>query len=142
MHALGKIIVVAIVVVAVVAFLTYRAAFPTYTYRYRMTVEVTVEGQIKSGSGVIQVDVATLPPITDVPPFHSEVTGEAVFVDLGGSRNLFALLVGAGRKGGVDYPYYIVPRHFELSNRDADVARFPKLQGRWELPPDQKCQFS
>jgi len=48
--------------------------------RYRLTYDVEIDGQIRSGSGVIEVG--------------SRVTGEAVVVDLGGGRYLFSLLAG------------------------------------------------
>lgn len=48
--------------------------------RYRLTYYVEVDGQIRSGSGVVEVG--------------SQVTGEAILVDLGEGRYLFSLLGG------------------------------------------------
>ena len=43
-----------IVAIAAVAGL-YKLKYPTYTYRYRMTVEVDVGGEVRSQSSVIEV---------------------------------------------------------------------------------------
>jgi len=50
--------------VAIVAiFVLYKISYPTQTYRYRMTVNVEVDGQMRSGSSVIEVKVAEQPAI-------------------------------------------------------------------------------
>ena len=63
------------------------------TFRYRLTYEVQTPQGLKSGSGVIQVkyeDTTALPlPNTGL---GNTITGEAVVVDLGGGRYLFALI--------------------------------------------------
>lgn len=110
----------------------------TYTYRYRMTIEVDVDGETKSGSSVIQVQMTKQGQwIVPVPPYVTYAKGEAVFVDLGEGRNVIGLLVSGPNGQVVDYPKYIVPQHFKLSNSDADVKRYPHLEGNWVLPRDQ-----
>ena len=42
----------------VAGFVLYKINYPTYTYRYRMTVNVEVDGQMRSGSSVIEVRVS------------------------------------------------------------------------------------
>src|SRR6185312_5450921 len=66
--------------------------FPTYTYRYRMTVNVESDGHRHSGASVIEVRLKRqLQFLSEVPPVSAEITGEAVFVDLGEGRNVIAL---------------------------------------------------
>ena len=71
----------------------YRHAYPTYTYRFRLAIAVDVGGQTKTASSVIGVKVITQDSfLPQVPPIRDEVHGDAVFLDLGGGKNLFALL--------------------------------------------------
>jgi hypothetical protein len=64
----------------------------THRYRYRLTLEVEADGQVKTGSGVIQV-TSRLDFVPGRPlKFTTTFSGEAVYVDLGPRGNLFALL--------------------------------------------------
>lgn len=63
------------------------ALFPSWTYRYRLTVEVVDNGRVYSGSSVIQIKrERTTNGVGGI------VTGEAVAVDIGDKGTLFALL--------------------------------------------------
>lgn len=83
-------------VAAVIAAVTYgwSAAMPSRNaHRFRLTVEVNTTYGPRSGSSVVEVereDVRWIP----VPGsrYMFRVRGEAVFVDLGGGRNLVAVL--------------------------------------------------
>lgn len=132
-------VVLSVVVLIGGAVAWYKISYPTYTYRYRMTVEVVTDGALRSGSSVIEVQLIKQPPIiTNSPPVFPKVRGEAVFVDLGAGRNVIALLAAGPNGNNVDYPSSVVAQHFRLSGvKNEDLARFPKLQGRWELPEDQ-----
>src|SRR5205085_4392499 len=57
-------------------------------HKYRMTVEVETSAGVKSASGV----VAVTPYRGYSGGGRTRVSGEAVFVDLGGAKNLVALL--------------------------------------------------
>jgi hypothetical protein len=142
MRAFGK-IVLGVVLLIGGTVLWYMLAFPTYTYRCRMTVEVMVDGVLQSGSSVIEVQLITQPRIiTDTPPVFPKVRAEAVFVDLGKGRNTIALLASGPNASFVDYPAYVVSTHFKLSTVvSEDLVKFPKLQGRWDLPDDQMPSF-
>ena len=79
---------------------SYRWMYPTYVVRYRLTVNAAVGEQRHSGSSVIEVLIKLQPHfLPDMPPWGIRVRGEAVFVDLGESRNLVALLNPERRKG-------------------------------------------
>jgi hypothetical protein len=106
-------------------------AYPTYTYRYRMTVEVNVDGVVHSGSSVVEIKLQTQPNLLSNPPIVPHVHGQAVFIDLGGGRNVFAMLASGPDGTNLDYPYQIIPRVFK------DTFEFPyfaKLHGRREIP--------
>ena len=112
----------------------YPFAYPTYTFRYRMTVEVEDGGKIHSNSSVIEVRLAKQPPLlVPAPPVTQKLLGEAVYVDLGEGRNVTALLASGVNASDVDYPVHIVPAHFNLSYEDGDLRKYPQLTGRWEL---------
>ncbi len=69
--------------------------FPSYSWHQKMTVEVEVNGQVYSGSSVVEMTVSDRPPF---PLVHGgagrdlDMRGEAVVVELPESRYLFALL--------------------------------------------------
>lgn len=112
----------------------YKLIYPTYSYRYRMTVEVDVRGETKSGASVIEVRLSKQPKfLPEVPAVATTVLGDAVFVDLGEGRNVIAVLASGPNGSYVDYPQHVVPGHFKLSYADRDLVQFPQLQGRWDL---------
>ena len=115
----------------------YKLSYPTYTYRYRMTVEVIVDGVMRSGSSVVEIKIQTQPAAGSVPPIYPYVSGEAVVVDLGNGRNLFALLADGSNANGVDYAYYVVPKVFDIQ----DLAKLPKLHGTREIFPSYPPAF-
>lgn len=52
-----------ILAAAIGAVVLYRIAYPSVTLRYRLTLEAEVEGQPKTGSGVIEVTYSKQPQI-------------------------------------------------------------------------------
>lgn len=137
MRTLG-IIVLCVALLIGGAVVGYRLAYPIYTYRYRMTVEVEVNGRIESGSSVIEVRVEKQPQWPQSGfPIVVRVSGEAAFVDLGNGRNVVALLAADGGSY-VDYPAYVVPAHAKLSYDDKDLPKFPRLTGHWQLNPTER----
>jgi hypothetical protein len=117
----------------VLAFWTF--GYPTYTYRYRLTVEAMVGGSIHSGSGVIEIELRTQPRTSDIPPVAPRVHGDAVFVDLGGGRNVVALLAGGAEAKDWDQPINLVPSLFPpIDARRDELARFTALRGRSDVP--------
>jgi hypothetical protein len=67
--------------------------FPSWMIRYRLTIEVAVADEIKSGSGVIETiwHKQSNDPLTEVP-WGLEIRGEAISIDLNSHSRLFALL--------------------------------------------------
>lgn len=129
------------ILVLVVVF-GWMAAYPTYTYRYRMTVTVEVDGQSRSASSVVEIKLKKQPKIlSDAIPVVAHVRGDAVLVDLGDGRNVFALLTSGPLGHAMDHPKTLVPRHFNLSYDLTDLAKYPKLQGRWELSAAEMPTF-
>jgi|SRR4051794_36622414 hypothetical protein len=81
----------------------YAIAYPTYSYRFRITLEVETADGLKSGSSVLEVTTRQYPTWVTLGAndHQTSVRGEAVFVDLGSGRNLVALLaLGPTAKDG------------------------------------------
>jgi hypothetical protein len=115
----------------------------THRFRYRLTIEVSVDGQLKGGSGVIQV--TGRPDLVPGRPLKYTMTfsGEAVEVDLGQRGSLFALLTF---RDGFNAAYLPSKAFFSTAisaDRAEQEERFKRLndlvrQGaRAELLPDQ-----
>ena len=125
-----------IALAAVVAgFVLYKIAYPTYSCRYRMTVNVEVDGQLRSGSSVIEFWASKRPRVPGSILMKTGVVGEAVFVDLGGQRNIVALLASGPYAENTGFPEGVVNSHFKLNLLDdRHAASLSALRGRWELP--------
>ena len=67
--------------------------------RYKVTVEVDDNGTPRAGSSVMSFALSK-PTVALVSPYNAEFRGEAVAVDLGNGRTLFALLVDEKGDGG------------------------------------------
>lgn len=75
----------------------FKLNYPTCTFRYKLTAEVMTPDGLKTGSSVIEVSYSSVHPLPNPGRWRADkVTGEAVYVDLGGGKNLFVLL-GADR---------------------------------------------
>jgi hypothetical protein len=114
--------------------LAYKIAYPTMVYKYRMTVEVEVNGEIKSGSSVIEVDRYLTPKWLPGGGMRiSHVYGDAVFVDLGSGRNVIAALSVRGGR-----PSWATAEHWPnwIKGPDGRTATFPMPLRRTALIGD------
>jgi hypothetical protein len=93
-----KLGIIAAVLVALIGGLVvaYNLAYPTYSHRYRLTIEVETPEGLKTGSSVIEPYFVAQPMILTSNIGVLGLRGDAVFVDLGGGKNVVALL-GLGR---------------------------------------------
>jgi hypothetical protein len=130
----------AILLIAVVgAVVLYTIAYPSVALRYRLTLEAEVDGQPKSGSGVIEVTYRQRPSVGAVGrDVGVSFRGEAVVLDLGSHGALFALLkAGSDSRSG---PESIVLRAFGFPGGafpgwdDENPKKLRKLSGKRELP--------
>ncbi len=75
----------------------YKLAYPTYTHRYRLTIELEVDGVAKRGSSVIEVRAWSQPKL--LPNFANVLYrsyGEAIHFKLERGPTLIVLLASAG----------------------------------------------
>jgi hypothetical protein len=77
-------------------------------HKYRMTVEVETPAGVKSASGV----VAVTPYRGYSPGGQTRTSGEAVYIDLGGGKNLVALLAHLDNKVDLDAINYVALRAY------------------------------
>jgi hypothetical protein len=126
-------ILVALILVAIV---TYRTVYPSVTLRYRLTLDVEINGSLKSSSGVIEITYSKNPQLLGASAaMTTAVVGQAVWVDLGERDALFALLT-AGRHPR-SAPAYIIPVLFGAtpdSFGPEDFGRIGALSGQREIP--------
>ena len=94
---MNRLLAIAAIVIAIGAatYVAWTWAYPTGTLRYRMTVEVEVNGEIRTGSSVLEARF-TLPPPSPVGGNRvtTRMRGDAAVVDLGDRGLLFVLLTG------------------------------------------------
>ena len=121
---------VGVVVVLAGLYVAYTLKYPTYSYRYRITVEVETADGVKRGSSVLQTKLVQFPYWFTLGnnTYLVQVKGEAVFVDLGNGRNLVALLaLGPGAEDG--RASLFAPRSFFQIKNDV----YPELTWTREL---------
>ncbi len=95
----GTKILAAIVGAAFAGWLGWRLAYPSYSWRQKLTVAVETPEGVKAGSSVAAVEWRDGPDLfPDAPHVTSSMRGEATVVDLGGGRTLFALIGGSERR--------------------------------------------
>lgn len=108
---LGRKILIGILLVVGMMVLWFWALFPTASYRYRLTVAVEVDGQVRSGSSVIEVWYRFYPefmwPIDGM--YTLRVFGEAAAVEVGPRGALVATL-GGGRDQTAVSAYFLAGR--------------------------------
>lgn len=134
----GLAIVVATILLVTGAYVAFRLSHPTFTHRYRLSVDVEVDGKIRSGSSVVEVSVQE----ESVPGrgrlLVPSVRGEAAFVDLGQGRNVVALLSFPARSGDMPpiEPYMLARLAFDPPPHMNDLESYRNLasmSGRTDL---------
>ncbi|MDP1699550.1 MAG: hypothetical protein Q8L53_01125 [Aestuariivirga sp.] len=89
-------VLIGLAFVALGTFAFFKLNYPSSTFRYKLTAEVMTPEGLKTGSSVIEVSYSSVHPLPNPGRWSSDsVTGEAVYVDLGGGKNLFVLLTNS-----------------------------------------------
>ncbi len=122
----------------------YMYKYPNYTYRYRLTVNIEVDGKLRSGSGVIEVTWHGGPEFGDVGPYRPTMRGQAALVDLEDHGVVVATLTaedwGWHSSNAGWGALWIVPRAFG-DEKGGDLPSLPKLRGKRELAFDNLPRF-
>jgi hypothetical protein len=125
--------------IAVVFVVGYHIAYPTYSHRYRLTLEVETPDGLKTGSSVVEASARAQPPILVNTPSVTDLKGDAVFVDLGKAGSVLALLA-AGKEIQAPYgPVYLAIKAFGVPNCKEPFCQWREIahmSGARDLPPD------
>jgi hypothetical protein len=94
-------------------------------HKYRLTVEVETPAGIKSASGVVSVH----PDRGYSRAGHTATHGDAVFVDLGGGKNLVALMAHLDKSIETDGTNYLALRAYKGAGRNVSFNEMNRLTG-------------
>jgi hypothetical protein len=94
-------------------------------HKYRLTVEVETPEGIKSASGIMAVQ----PDRSYSRGGHTRTTGDAVSVDLGGGKNLIALLAHIDKSIDLDGMNYVALRAYKAAGRNVSFNEMSRLTG-------------
>jgi len=94
-------------------------------HKYRLTVEVETPEGVKSASGVMAVH----PDRSYSRGGKTSTKGDAVFVDLGGGKNLVALLAHNDKSLELDEINYVALRAYKAAERNATFNQMSQMTG-------------
>lgn len=119
-------------------------AYPSYTHRYRLTIEIEVDGQVRSGSSVIEVRWQKQPELGSAPPWTSSIRGQAPSVSIDGGVLLAAL--GGPESVGADFLALRAFGHFpkrpeSFAPHEQGLLALLHFKGRTQLAEDNLPQF-
>jgi hypothetical protein len=128
MRAFGMTLAAAIVIIA--AAVVWRSVeAPTYVHRFRLVIEVLVDGEVRGGESVIEVRTTDYKVgMPGAKGTRSRVLGRAVFIDLGKARHVIAML-GTGRPGTDDWIADLTRSAFMPTHPSLKYQDLPNLTG-------------
>ena len=94
-------------------------------HKYRLTVEVETPEGVKAGSSVISVH----PDRGYSRKGHTGIKGDAVLVDLGGGKNLVALLAHIDSALDLDGMNYLALRAYKAAGRNVSFNEMSRMTG-------------
>lgn len=138
----------ALLIVGAIAWVKF-VAYPDYSYRYRLTLSIEVDGEVRTASSVIEVVWKGGIPFGDVGPYVESRRGQATFVDLGKRGAVVVVLVAPSHmEGGIAvWPegvdvVWLASRAFDAMrgtgslSAQEQLAPLTRLTGRRDLAPD------
>jgi hypothetical protein len=94
-------------------------------HKYRLTVEVETPEGVKSASGVMTVH----PDRSYSRGGKTSTKGDAVFVDLGGGKNLVALLAHIDKSLELDDINYVALRAYKAAGQNVSFSQMSRVTG-------------
>jgi hypothetical protein len=94
-------------------------------HKYRLTVEVETPEGVKSASGIMAVH----PDRSYSRGGRTRTKGDAVFVDLGGGKNLVALLAHVDKPVDLDGMNYVALRAYNAAGRKVSFNEMSRMTG-------------
>jgi hypothetical protein len=136
---------VVLVVGAATLVLGSKYEYPVYSYRYRLTVNVELDGKTYSGSSVIEIGWQEGIKLGDSGGFAPMIRGQAVLVDLGDRGVVVATLINGESYGpaedGALGAQWIAPRAFGTTTNAEEIPKLPELHGKRDLALDNLPRF-
>jgi hypothetical protein len=118
----------------------YVYAFPNYSYRYRLTVNIEIDGKVHSGSSVIDITWHHGVKIGDGSEFGPLLRGQAPIVDLDQHGIVVASLIANDNSNDGWSALWLVPRAFG-DEHGVNLEMLPSLRGKRELAPNNLPRF-
>jgi hypothetical protein len=127
-------------IIIAIGVIAYKMAFPSYSYRYRLQISLSVDEKVYTGSSVIEVTWNCGPEVTGLGRCISSLGGQAAVIDLG-SRGAVVATLRSGEdvlpipEGAVEAVWLCVKA---FGNRSAyeDLPGLSNMAGRRALSPD------
>ena len=94
-------------------------------HKYSLTVEVETPAGVKSASGIMAVH----PDRSYSRGGKTRTRGDAVFVDLGGGKNLVALLAHIDKSLELDEINYVALRAYKASGQNVSFSQMSRMTG-------------
>lgn len=126
------------------AIVWWKINYPTYSYRYRLTLAIEIDGKVHAGSSVIEIVWGGGPEIGDVGHYHPSIRGQAPLVDLGPHGAVIATLINSDYGRAADGTYsviWIAARAFGNDSTNQELPKLPHLTGLRHLSPDNMPQL-
>jgi hypothetical protein len=139
-----RIIALSIVTLILGVIVWWQVAYPTYSYRYRLTLTIEAEGKIHTGSSVIEVRWVGQPYVPGVGSYLPFIRGQATFIDLGSRGAVIASLRNQDYGRGSDGTWsaiWIAARAFGNEGGDANLRQLTRLAGLRHLSADNLPQL-
>jgi hypothetical protein len=115
----------------------YTYKYPVYTYRYRLTVNIELDGKLRSGSSVIEIGWQEGIKLGDSGGFAPIIRGQAPIIDLGDRGIVVATLIaedwGWHNSNAGWGALWIVPRAFG-DEKGAIMRACPHCAGNANSP--------
>ncbi|MDP1865649.1 MAG: hypothetical protein Q8L13_04800 [Bradyrhizobium sp.] len=94
-------------------------------HKYRLTVEVETPAGVKSAAGIMAVH----PDRSYSRGGKTRTRGDAVFVDLGGGKNLVALLAHIDKSLELDEINYVALRAYKAAGQNVSFSQMSRMTG-------------
>jgi hypothetical protein len=124
----------ALLAVVIAVYAVYRLNFPSYSYRYRLEISLSLEERVYTGSSVIEVRWSCGPKVAGLGQCASGLGGQATVIDLG-PRGVVVATLYTGENvfpvpdGAVDATWLCANAFGNRSTTD-DLPKLPLLKGR------------
>jgi hypothetical protein len=133
-------VIVPWLILGLAAMAAYAVSFPTYEYRYRLTIRIEVDNEVHSGSSVIDIAWIGQPDLVNAGPFRPRLRGQATFVDLKSHGAIIAALNNGESYGTASdvaiNALWLAGNAFGNKSTNAELPGLPHLRGHRELAAD------